>query len=122
MTERSYVTRRAHAVVEGHGEVGAAANLLTRVSQRRQLPLLWAPPRRGRIHGGIDMALRTAMAYRHEARCDALLLLRDEDDDCPREKGPTWAARLRELALPSRSRSSCCTASTRCSSCRAWAG
>ena len=100
MTERSYAARRAHVVVEGHGEVNAAGNILTRVSQRLELPMLWAPPRRGRIHGGLDMALKTAMAYRHEPRCDALLLLRDEDDGCPREKGPAWTARIRELALP----------------------
>jgi hypothetical protein len=100
MTEPSYVMRRAHVVVEGHGEVNAAGNLLTRISQRLGLPMRWAPPRRGKLHGGIDALLKTAMAYRYETRCDALLLLRDEDDDCPREHGPIAAARLRELALP----------------------
>jgi hypothetical protein len=100
MPELSYVTRRAHVVVEGHGEVSAAGNLLTRVSQRLALPMRWAPPRRGKLHGGIDALLKTAMAHRHEPKCDALLLLRDEDDDCPREQGPIAAARLRALALP----------------------
>lgn len=100
MTEPSYVMRRVHAVVEGHGEVNAAGNLLSRVSQRLELPMRWAQPRRGKLHGGIDALLKTAKAYRHEPRCDALLLLRDEDDDCPRQQGPIAAARLRELALP----------------------
>jgi len=100
MPELSYTTRRAHVVVEGQGEVEAAGNLLTRVSQRQALPLQWAPPRRGKLHGGIDALLRTAMAYRHEPRCDALLLLRDEDDACPRELGPVVARRLRDLTLP----------------------
>jgi hypothetical protein len=100
MAEPSFVMRRAHVVVEGHGEVNAAGNLLTRISQRLELPIRWAPPRRGKIHGGIDMLVKTAMAYRHEPKCDALLLLRDEDDRCPREEAPVASARLRELALP----------------------
>ena len=100
MAELSYMMRRAHVVVEGHGEVSAAGNLLTRITKRLQLPMLWAPPRRGKVHGGVDAILKTAMTYRHEPKCDALLLLRDEDDDCPREKGPIMTARLRELALP----------------------
>jgi hypothetical protein len=100
MADPGYAVRRAHVVVEGHGEVEAAGNLLARVSQRLALPIRWAPPRRGKIHGGIDVLLKTAMAYRHESRCDALLLLRDEDDACPREHGPIAASRLRELALP----------------------
>jgi hypothetical protein len=100
MAEPAHVVRRAHVVVEGHGEVSAAGNLLARVTQRLELPVRWAQPRRGKVHGGLDALRKTAMAYRHEPRCDALLLLRDEDDDCPRAKGPAWAARLRELALP----------------------
>jgi hypothetical protein len=100
MADPGYVARRAHVVVEGHGEVEAAGNLLARVTQRLGLPLRWAPPRRGKIHGGIDAILKTAMAYRHEPKCDALLLLHDEDDACPREQGPVVSARLRQLALP----------------------
>ena len=101
MTDPTPTTRRAHVAVEGHGEVAAAGNLLTRLVQERlQGPLRWAPPRRGKLQGGVDALARTAMAYRHEPRCDALLLLRDEDDACPREAGPIAAARLRDLKLP----------------------
>jgi hypothetical protein len=53
------------------------------------------------VQWGTDLLLRIAASYRSEPRpCEALLLLRDADDDCPRAHAPGVATRLRELALP----------------------
>lgn len=94
------IERLAIAAVEGHGEVGAAGNLLNRLAVHLGLPLRWAQPRRAIGLGQVDGMVRAASAYRHDDRCQALLLLRDADDVCPREMAPAIAERLRALQLP----------------------
>lgn len=84
--------KRALAFVEGHGEVAAAANLLTRLSQDLSLPLTWVGTVRwSNLHQ--ERGVQKALEYvRRRADVEACLLLRDEDDDCPRERAPSQAA------------------------------
>lgn len=90
----------AYLVVEGHGEVAAAANPITRVSASLGLALTWSTPIRWpalNTRRGVERAARFVAA---KPDVDSLLVLRDEDDLCPRERGPQTSAWLRELALP----------------------
>lgn len=87
-------------VVEGHGELEAAANLVTRLARETGLYMPWAPPRRYpnlHLERGIRKAAEVA---RQDADVEALLILRDEDDHCPAERAPMIGAWLRDLALP----------------------
>lgn len=89
---------KGYLLVEGHGEVQAAGNLITRLSL--DLDLTWARPVRFKnLHqkSGIQ---RGANYIRSKSDVGALLILRDEDDECPREKGPEIAVWIRELHLP----------------------
>ena len=96
---------KGYILVEGHGEVRAAHNLVVRVSHRLGSSIVWTPPRRLlNLHqwdsprrGGVK---RAAELTRSRPDASALLILRDEDDTCPRVLAPTMAARLRSLALP----------------------
>lgn len=98
-------TRKGYLLVEGHGEVEAAHNLVCRLSLDMGLYLPWATPRRwpnlhqweARHSGGVRAG---AEFVRSKADAGALLILRDEDDQCPRETAPAIADRLRQLDLP----------------------
>lgn len=90
----------AFLVVEGHGEVEAADNLIVRLTHEQGHDLQWARPRRFpnlHIERGI---VRAAEVLRIELDADALLILRDEDDRCPARTGPEIASWLRALRLP----------------------
>ena len=93
--------RRGYLVVEGHGDGQAALNLVTRLTQDLGLVgLHWANPIRGRnLHQerGIQKAGELVRCKRDAA---ALLLLRDEDDGCPKQLAPLAAGWLRKLVLP----------------------
>lgn len=74
-------------LVEGHGEVEAAGNLVARVTAELWLPITWTPPRRWTgLHrwearkGGVRKGAEFA---RIRPGIGALLILRDEDDGCP---------------------------------------
>lgn len=87
-------------VVEGHGEVEAAHNLIARLTQDLGLPLQWGRPRRFpnlHIERGVE---RVGEIARIQAGTDGLLILRDEDDRCPARTGPEIAGWLRRLHLP----------------------
>lgn len=96
---------KAYALVEGRGEVKAAQNLLVRLSRDQGLGLVWAPPlywpnlhqweaqRRGGVKAGAEF-------IRSKRDAGALLILRDEDDACPKQTAPAMAARLVGLGLP----------------------
>lgn len=91
-----------YLVCEGHGEQsGALGNLVHRLWADLGLrPLPFAPAIRGKaLHtdGGIHRYSRLVAAKRDVA---ALLMLRDEDDACPKDLAPRQSARLVELALP----------------------
>lgn len=90
----------AFLVVEGHGEVEAAHNLIVRLTREHGHDLQWARPRRFpnlHLQRGVHKA---AEVVRIEPRVDALLILRDEDDACPAQTGPEIADWLRALRLP----------------------
>lgn len=92
---------RAYLVVEGHGDGQAAINLVTRLAKDLKLAgFHWGDPIRGRnLHQerGIQKA---GELVRRKGDATALLLLRDEDDGCPKDLAPLAAAWLRRLALP----------------------
>jgi hypothetical protein len=91
---------KGYILVEGHGEVGAVDNLISRLSADLGCPRAWSPAFRWKnlhTHEGIE---KGANYIRARPDADALLILRDEDDACPAEQGPRLAARLRELGLP----------------------
>lgn len=92
---------RAYLVVEGHGETAAALNLVTRLWADLLLPPMhWdAPPIRGlalHTRAGLE---RAAGLVRRKQDVLALLVLRDEDDACPRNTGPQSARWLTDLGL-----------------------
>lgn len=92
---------KGYILVEGHGEVEAAGNLVARLWHRTGHALPWDRPRRCvsiHLHHGLEQGVE-----RIRARPDvgALLILRDADDDCPRHKAPELAGWLRAFGLPS---------------------
>lgn len=92
--------KKGYVLVEGHGEVGAAHNLLTRVSQDLRLSILWAPPLRwNNIHQprGLEKGVEFV---RRKQDADVLLFLRDEDDACPKAKAPSIAQVIASLGPP----------------------
>lgn len=97
--------KRGYILVEGHGEVEAAHNLINRLSHDVGLYLPWAQPRRwNNLHqwkairiGGLE---RGAEFVRSKRDAGALLILRDEDDGCPKELAPQIAKQLCILNLP----------------------
>ncbi|MBL9107287.1 MAG: DUF4276 family protein [Myxococcales bacterium] len=90
----------AFLVVEGHGELEAAHNLIVRLSRENGYDLQWARPRRfPNLH--LERGIRKAAeVIRIEPEVDGMLILRDEDDACPAHTGPAIAACLRALNLP----------------------
>lgn len=96
---------KGYILVEGHGEVEAAHNLIIRLSEELGLYIPWAPPLRWKNlhqwesprHGGVR---RGAEFARAQQDIGALLVLRDEDDGCPAELAPAMSERIRSLALP----------------------
>lgn len=91
---------KGYVLVEGHGEVGAVGNLLSRLSPELGLALTWAPPIRWKnlhLASGVE---KGASYIRSKGDAEALLILRDEDDYCPAERGPELAGWLHRLDLP----------------------
>lgn len=91
---------KGYILVEGHGELGAADNLVARLWREAGHVQPWAPARRWvNLHkqSGIQKGVE-ATAARGDA--GALLILRDEDDACPRERGPEMASWVRALRPP----------------------
>lgn len=101
----SFGHKKGYLLVEGHGEVKAAQNLVSRLSQDIGLYLPWAEPLRwpnihqweGQRSGGV---MAGAQFIRSKADAGALLILRDEDDACPKELAPQMATQLCSLNLP----------------------
>lgn len=92
--------RKAYLLVEGHGEVAAAGNLVSRVSQALGCSLVWSKPLRWKnLHQrrGLEKGVHF---IRQKPDADALLLLRDEDDACPKETAPLMARWLEESSPP----------------------
>lgn len=93
--------RKGHLVVEGHGEVEAARNLVTRLWRDLGLPeTVWAPPKRGKALHTRPGVLQACELLRSERDCTYALLLRDEDDGCPAWLGPEVASWIEPASLP----------------------
>ncbi len=92
---------RAYLVVEGHANGQAALNLVTRLAKDLSLAgLHWAEPIRGRNLHQARGVQKAGELVRRKGDAAALLLVRDEDDGCPKNLAPVAAAWLRELSLP----------------------
>lgn len=91
---------KAYVLVEGQGDVLAVGNLLARLSADQGATLAWsAPARWPNLH--LEHGLRRGAEFvRSKQDVRALLVLRDEDDACPRHRGPEMANWLRALGLP----------------------
>lgn len=97
--------KKAYLLVEGKGEVEAAGNLVARMGMELGFPLPWASPMRwnnlhlweARKPSGVRNG---AEFFRNRGDVGSLLILRDEDDACPRMLAPEISGRLRTLCLP----------------------
>jgi hypothetical protein len=92
---------KLYVVVEGHGEVRAALNLITRLWRDLALPEIACadPPIRGiALHTKAGM-LKACEILRSKRDCGRALILRDEDDGCPAERGPEAARWIGEAGL-----------------------
>lgn len=92
---------RGYVVVEGHGELRAAANLLSRLWSDLGLPFApWADPIRGWALHTAAGTEKAVSLVRRKPDARHLLLLRDEDDACPAETGPLAASWVSALHPP----------------------
>ena len=91
---------KACVLVEGQGDVLTVGNLLARLSADRGATLPWSiPVRWPNLH--LERGVRTGAEFvRAKTNVRALLILRDEDDACPKYRGPEMANWLRRLDLP----------------------
>lgn len=91
---------KGYILVEGHGEVSAAGNLVARLWQRTGHVLPWGAPLRWKnLH--LRKGLENGANYvRGQSDAGALLVLRDEDDLCPRSAAPEMTSWLSRLRLP----------------------
>ncbi len=94
------MTRKGYILVEGHGEVQAAGNLVARLSADVGIDLPWSRPIRWPNLHLKDGLVKGANFIRAKRDAGALLVLRDEDDACPRDRGPEMAGCLRQINLP----------------------
>jgi hypothetical protein len=92
---------KGYLVVEGHGDKKAALNLVHRVWRELGLPhLTWDPePIRGKGLLTQSGVIKACEHLRAKRQCERALLLRDEDDLCPKERGPQTAAWIKALQL-----------------------
>ena len=96
---------KIYVLVEGHGEVQAMQNLLTRLANHLLIHnIIWDYPKRWiNLHvweaprGGIKRAVNL---YRNDANVGGLLIIRDEDDKCPKELAPFIASKILKEELP----------------------
>lgn len=91
---------KGYVLVEGHGELRAVDNLLSRLSEDLVLRRAWAPAIRWKnlhLQRGVEQG---GNLIRAKSGAEALLILRDEDDECPKERAPVIAAWLERLKLP----------------------
>lgn len=87
-------------LVEGHGEVDAVSNLLARLIADLGLPLGSLAPIRAPGMTNEERLKRYVELVRAKPNVDALVVLRDDDDGCPKTDAPRLAGLLRSLNLP----------------------
>ncbi len=92
---------RGYLVVEGHGDVLAANNLVNRLWNDLGLPSIhWAQPIRGIGLVGQTGLSKACALVRTKGDAEHLLIIRDEDDRCPKILAPQVAGLLVKEALP----------------------
>ncbi len=92
---------RGYILVEGHGEVNAVVNLLTRLWRDLGLPdANWAQPIRPRRITTDDGVRQACEQVRGKPDAEMLLLIRDSDDGCPHNDAPRLARVIHEMHLP----------------------
>lgn len=90
-----------YLLVEGHGEVEAVGNLISRLWSDLSLPFLpWAKPIRRKGLNRPDNIIRSCNIVRRKREPAALLVIRDEDDYCPKEIAPKESRIILEQNLP----------------------
>ena len=90
---------RGYLVVEGHGDKDAALNLVIRLGQDLNLrPVSWAALRGKNLHQERGIA-KVCDLIRSKPDCESLLIVRDEDDACPKDTAPSAAEWLRKQRL-----------------------
>ena len=98
-----------YTLVEGHGEVKAVPVLLSRLGRHLGVRTPWAATLRWKNihlweprHGGRGGLLQGLQFLRHKRNVGGVLVLRDEDDRCPREVAPEVSTLIADLDLPFR--------------------
>lgn len=92
---------RSYVLVEGHGEQEAVLNLLSRLASERAPSLpAFASPIRAPGLAKTEQLTRYVELVRTKGDAAALLVLRDDDDGCPKMDAPALGAHLRALNLP----------------------
>lgn len=87
-------------LVEGHGEVEAAGNLISRLWQELGGRFAWGDAKRWKNLHQQEGIVKAAERIRREGDVAALLILRDADEACPKDLGPQAARWLADLTLP----------------------
>jgi hypothetical protein len=92
---------RGYTIVEGHGEQEAVLNLLTRLWADLGLGhLSWAEPIRATNLHKEELLRKYCGLVRSKPDAELLLVLRDDEDGCPKTDGPQLASMLQRFALP----------------------
>lgn len=82
---------KGYLIVEGHGDGQAALKLVHRVWTDLGLPF---------VHWDDHPIRGSCEILRTKPQCERVLRLRDEDDLCPKERGPETAEWVKALNLP----------------------
>ncbi|HYO57436.1 DUF4276 family protein [Archangium sp.] len=93
---------KGYLIVEGHGDRQAALKLVHRIWADLGLSYVhWDdhPIRGVGLHTRMGV-MKACELLRSKRQCERALLLRDEDDLCPKDRGPETAAWVKELHLP----------------------
>jgi hypothetical protein len=93
---------KGYVIVEGHGDGHAALNLVHRMWADLGLAhVTWDPnPIRGKGLNTQMGVVKSCELLRSKPQCERALFLRDEDDLCPKERGPETASWIQALKLP----------------------
>lgn len=93
---------KGYIIVEGHGDGRAALNLVHRMWADLGLAhITWDPnPIRGKALNTQPGVVKACELLRSKPQCERALFLRDEDDLCPKQRGPETAAWIQALKLP----------------------
>lgn len=88
--------------VEGHGDQAAVPNLLNRLVTHLGHPqhVAWSTPPLRMLVSSRARAEQLGDLLRNRSGITGLLVLRDDDDGCPRETGPLLSSWFADLQLP----------------------